>query len=265
VNITNDDPNLGTIVINAESNLWIMQTCDSGVTEGSCPNGNPVYVFYLMDVNTATGAVTSTTPATFTQITIPYGVTKTLFYGSANPLLFGNYGAVSLSNDGNTNQYIYGQYSVFLLFSGTKITSTGVSVYGQNLPFESTTSVDDLGWYTETPTSCTSNTLTSFTLNVNDSVFSYSSINKIVVNASAFTGSTYYSLPASWTGSAVGGVITYQSTGSSHDIKKGNNLNFYWRGTSPTTSTLIQSVFPITIYWRSGTSTTLQADTYCNV
>ncbi len=265
VNITNDDPNLGTIVINAESNLWIMQTCDSGVTEGSCPNGNPVYVFYLMNVNTATGAITSTTPATFTQITLPYGVTKTLFYGSTNPLLFGNYGPVSLSNDGNTNQYIYGQYSVFLLFSGTKITSTAVSVYGQNLPFESTTSVDDIGWYSETPTTCSSNTLTTFTLNVNNSAFSYSTIKQVVVNATAFTGSVSTgALPSGWTGTGTG-TITFKDSSSSKDIPKGGNFNFQWKGTSPTTSTLIQSIFPVTITWRNGQSTTLQADAYCNV
>ncbi len=155
VNITNVDPQQSDLVFNSQANLWVIETCDAGTPTSSCGQTSPVYVFYMINVNQATGAITSLSPSTFTQVQIPYGVTKTVFFGAAFPLQAHVFQYMSLTTDdtvrpGN-NLAVYGQFAVFLLLPGTKIPPMGVQLYGQNIPFESTISGDNLGWYSETP------------------------------------------------------------------------------------------------------------------
>src|SRR5271157_3641930 len=51
VNITNFDTSQSTVVIGSDSNLWIMETCDTGANVNGCTSGVPFYVFYIMGVN----------------------------------------------------------------------------------------------------------------------------------------------------------------------------------------------------------------------
>jgi len=274
VNITNDDPSLGTIVINSASNLWVIETCDSGVTEGNCPSGNPFFVFYIMDVNPSTGAVTSTTGGSFAEIVIPYGVTKTLYYGAAYDTSLQPFSTVGLTTAISTNPFYYGQFSVFLLFSGTKIVSPSVLVYGQNIPFESTTAADNFGWITQSPTSCNPGVSTTFSLNVNDSIFAYANptnpvgVDNIVINSSAFSAISVSSSPPGWTGTANSpnpGYITWSTPTKADYIANGTTDTFTWKGTAPTPSSSTQYIFPITITWTTGEITTLQSALVCTV
>jgi hypothetical protein len=265
VNITNDDPGLADIVLNSESNLWVVETCDSGIAEGNCVSvGNPVFVFYLMNVNPTTGAISSVNQGTFSEIQIPYGTTKTLYYGSLYDLSLNSYNYVALTSATNSNPYYYGQFAVFLLFAGTKIAQSGLQVYGQNIPFESTTVGDNLGWYSQTPLSTSSGAVTSFTLQVNNSAFSYTgaTINQVVVNASAFSSVSVTSSPSGWSHSVSSGIITWTSTGG---IGPNSYGNFGWKGTAPTVSGTVQELIPIYIYWSSGVVTELQAAAVCTV
>ncbi len=87
---------------------------------------------------------------------------------------------------GNNLAY-YGQFAIFMLLPGTRLPPNQVLIYGQNVPFESTVAGDNIGWYTETPSTCTGGTAQPFTLNVNNSYFSGASINRVTLNASAFS------------------------------------------------------------------------------
>jgi hypothetical protein len=265
VNITNDDPGLADIVLNSESNLWVVETCDSGIAEGNCVSiGNPVFVFYMMNVNPTTGAISSVNQGSFSEIQIPYGTTKTLYYGALYDLSLNNYNYVALTSATNSNPYYYGQFAVFLLFAGTKIAQSGLQVYGQNIPFESTTVGDNLGWYSQTPLSTTSGAVTSFTLQVNNSAFSYTGakINQVVVNASAFSSVSVTSSPSGWSSSVNAGIITWTSNGG---IGVNSYGNFGWKGTAPVVSGSVQELIPIYIYWSSGVVLELEAAAVCTV
>jgi hypothetical protein len=267
VNITNDDPSLGTIVINSQSNLWVIETCDSGVTEGNCPSGNPFFVFYVMNVNPTTGEINSNASGSFAEIQIPYGVTKTLYYGAAYDLSLQPFSVVGLTSSLSSNPFYYGQFAVFLLFAGTKIVSTNSLVYGQNIPFESTTAADNFGWYSETPISCNPGVSNSFTLTVNDSVFASTAfgISKIVLNASAFSGVTVGTLPSGWHGSVAAGIITWTNSTDAGAIGPGVFDNFAWSATAPSPTIATQYIFPLTITWDGGEITNIQAATVCTV
>ena len=267
VNITNDDPSLGTIVINSESNLWVIETCDSGVTEGNCPSGNPFFVFYVMNVNPTTGVISSTSTGSFDEIQIPYGVTKTIYYGAAYDLSLNPYSIVGLTSAVSDNPYYYGQFAVFLLFAGTKVVSANSQVYGQNIPFESTEAADNFGWYSETPVSCNPGVSTSFTLSLNDSIFANQKygITKVVLNASAFSGVTVGTLPSHWTGSQTAGTITWTNSTDAGAITPGSSDNFQWSATAPSPTVATTYIFPLTITWDGGEVTNLQAATVCTV
>ena len=267
VNITNDDPSLGTIVINSASNLWVIETCDSGVTEGNCPSGNPFFVFYVMNVNSSTGVISSTSSGSFAEIEIPYGVTKTLYYGAAYDLSLQPYSVVGLTSALSTNPYYYGQFAVFLLFAGTKIVSSNSQVYGQNIPFESTTAADNFGWYSENPVSCNPGSSTTFTLTVNDSVFASTmyGISQIVLNASAFSSVHIVSSPAGWGGSVTAGTITWTNSTDAGAITPGVSDSFKWSATAPSPALTTQYIFPLTITWDGGEVTNLQAAAVCTV
>ena len=266
VSITNDDPNLGTIVLNSETNIWITETCDFGSTEGNCPNGNPVFVFYAINVNPTTGAITNTAQGSFSQIIIPYGTTKTLYYGSEFDMSLNSFSYSALSSFNSQGQQLsyYGQFAVFMLFSGTKITQQSIQAYGQNIPFESTSAADNLAWYSETPTTCTAGTQSTFQLTVNNSAFSNSAnaINKIVLNASAFTVATPLPTPpASWSGSVSNGIITWTA---GTQIAPGSALTFSWKGTPPLSAKGLQLILPLVVYWNGGTVPVQSQAEVCN-
>jgi hypothetical protein len=269
VSITNDDPNLGTIVLDSETNIWITESCDFGTTESPCANGNPVFVFYAINVNPTTGAITDSTTGSgsFSQIVIPYGATKTLYYGAASDLSLAplNYVALSAFNTQGQQLSYYGQFSVFMLFSGTKITQQSIQTYGQNIPFESTNAADNLGYYSETPTTCTAGTQSTFSLSINDSVFSNNQygINEIVLNASAFTVGTV-TPPSHWTDSVSSGFITYTASSNSYLITNGAQLTFTWKGTPPSSASGEQLILPLEIYWNGGTVTVQSQAEVCN-
>jgi hypothetical protein len=264
VQITNEDPTQATLVINSEANLWVVQTCDSGVTAVSCPKTNPVYVFYVMNLNPKTGAVTSLN--SFNQITIPYGNTTTLYFGSAYDLSTHSFQEMDLTTDDSVcagcNQGNYGQFAVFLLFAGTKIPPQSVMVYGQNIPFESTIAADNLGWYSEQPFTCLSNTPNVFLLTVNNSAFSEGNITQVVLNASAFT-SVSATAPTGWNLAINQGVINWTYSNKMYWITPGNSLNFAWYGVAPPSLSGTQLVFPLSLHWGNGQLTALQQVESC--
>ncbi len=268
VNITNNDPEQQNIVITSESNLWVIQVCDTGATIQNCPNSNPIYVFYVLNIG-ANGAIQSTSKGSFAQIVIPYGVTKTIFYGSAYDLMLHKYQEISLSSDdsilpGNNLAY-YGEFGVFLLFAGTRISPSTNIVYGQNLPFESTITSDNLAFITQSPTVCQSNTATTFHLEVNNSAFSGAYINKVVINATAFSSLSTSNVPSHWSSSIASGYITWTNPGSNNVINPGASLNFTWSGKSPTVASTTLSFFPSWIYWNTGQVTLQEDATGCYV
>ena len=268
VNVTNQDPQQADLVVNSLANLWIVETCDAGTPTSHCGETSPVYVFYVVNVNPSTGAITSTTAGSFTQINIPYGVTKTLYFASAYPVASNNFQYMSLGTDDSTipgnNLAYYGQFALFLLLPGTKIAGTQILIYGQNIPFESTIAGDNLGWYTETPSSTTGGMTQPFQLTVNDSYFAGNPIDQIVVNASAFSGVTAVA-PTGWSESVSSGIITWTNTNSNYLINPGQTLNFYWAGVAPAVNVAVQEIFPLAIYWSAGALTELQGATACFV
>jgi hypothetical protein len=268
LNITNVDPQQSDLVFNSQANLWVIETCDAGTPTSTCGVTSPVYVFYMIEVNPTTGAITSTGSSTFSQVNIPYGVTKTLYFGSAYPLQSHAFRYMSLTTDdtvkpGN-NLAVYGQFAVFLLLPGTKIPPTGVQLYGQNIPFESTIAGDNVGWYSETPSTCTGDRYTIFQLEVNNSAFSGASISQITLNASAFS-SLSSTAPTGWSSIISNGVITWQNATDSSPIAPNSYLTFVWAGLAPSLSYSVQDIFPLKLSWDSGSFTVLQAAEGCFV
>ena len=268
VNVTNADSQQNTVVINSLANIWVIETCDAGTPTSHCGETSPVYVFYAVNVNQANGEIVSNESGSFVPISVPYGVTKTLYFAAAYPMESNDLQTMSLGTDdsvipGNNLAY-YGQFAVFLLVPGTKIAPTSVSIYGQNVPFESTIAGDNIGWSSETPSICTGDTDTVFQLQVNNSAFSGSTINKIVLDASAFS-SISATPPSGWTDSVTNGIITWSSTSSGSNIAANSNLQFAWNGLSPSLSYAVQDIFPVSIYWASGALTELQTAQGCFV
>lgn len=268
VNVTNEDSQDADIVINSQANLWIVETCDAGTATSHCGETSPVYVFYVVNVNPATGAILSTTKGSFTQINIPYGVTKTLYFASAYPVSLENFQYMSLGTDDSTipgnNLAYYGQFAIFMLLPGTRFPPNEVLVYGQNIPFESTIAGDNIGWYSETPSICTGGTAQPFSLNVNDSWFSGAPINQVVLNASSFSAISP-TAPTGWMSSVTNGIITWTNTNTNDLINPGGNLVFSWLGTAPAVNTATQEIFPLALYWNAGALTKLQGAVACFV
>ena len=227
-----------------------------------------------MNVNATTGAITSTSTGSFSEIIIPYGVTKTLYYGAAYDLSLQPMSAVGLTSAVTSNPFYYGQFAVFLLFSGTKIISPSVQVYGQNIPFESTTAADNFGWISETNTTAAPGSLVTFNLSVNDSIFAYANptnpvgIDNIVLNASAFSSVGVSASPTGWTGTANSpqtGYITWNSVNPANFIANGTTDTFTWTARAPSPASVTQYMFPIVITWTTGEITTMQEALVCTV
>lgn len=268
VNVTNDDTQDADLVINSQANLWIVETCDAGTATSHCGETSPVYVFYIVNVNPATGQILSTTQGSFAQVNIPYGVTKTLYFASAYPVALDNFQYMTLGTDDSTipgnNLAYYGQFAIFMLLPGTRLPPDQVLIYGQNVPFESTIAGDNIGWYSETPATCVGGATQPFQLTVNDSYFAGASINEIVLNASSFSDVTP-SAPTGWTDSVSNGIITWTNTNTNDLVGPGDNLNFYWDGTPPSVNTAVQDIFPLALYWNSGALTKYQGAVACFV
>jgi hypothetical protein len=268
VNVTNQDPQQSDIVLNSQTNLWLIETCDAGTPTSACGTSAPVYVFYIVNVNQQNGEIISNQSGSFTQINLPYGVTKTLFFAAAKPIQSASMQDMTLSSDDQikpgVNMGYYGQFAIYLLLPGTKIPPTGVQIYGQNIPFESTIAGDNLGSYSENPITCTSDTDTPFQLQVNNSAFSGASIYQVTLNATTFSGVTA-TAPNGWSESVSNNLITWVNTNSQYLIAPGGSLSFSWAAISPTVQYATQAIFPFSIYWNNGALTKLQEAAACYI
>ena len=201
VNVTNQDPQQSDLVINSQANMWFIESCDAGTPTSECGVTAPVYVFYIVNVNQTTGEIISNSTNSYTQINLPYGVTKTLFFAASKPIQTNDMQVMSLTSDDEIrpgqNYGFYGQFAIYLLLPGTRIPPVGIQLYGQNIPFESTIAGDNIGWYSETPNICTGDTPTVFELQVNDSVFTGKSNDQVTLNATGLS-SLAATAPTGW-------------------------------------------------------------------
>ncbi|HZW57371.1 MAG TPA: hypothetical protein VFF30_13865 [Nitrososphaerales archaeon] len=241
--IVNNDPAFGTIVVDAHTDLWTFVSCSSGC------GGQSLLFFYVMNV-ASNGTITSTTQGSFTPITIPYGQSATIYFGSANDLSLGSFAPQQISD-------AIGEHDVFMIFSGAKVNPTNTSLYSQNVPFSSTFTADNIANFTETPQSCSSGTQTTFTLKVGNSVWSTTGssngISKVVVQAGQFTSPSVGAPPSGWSGNVYpnGSIIWTASTSSYYIHAKGINT-FTWTGTAPV-SNGTQVAFVSSAYFVGGT------------
>ncbi len=252
IQITNNDPSVGTIILDSRSDMWLYNYCPHGC--GTVP----LFAFYLVNVAT-NGTVTSPTKGTFSEISIPYGVTQTVYFASANDISLGNFQTITMSQSHNV---ALGEYDVFIIISGSDSTATNSVLYAQNLPFGGSFLADNVAWYAESPRVCTHSATATFSLQLNNSALSSSSIHSISLNATSFS-SVQATAPSGWTKSInPPGFITWTSGDSGHNIDPADSLNFSWTGTAPSTVGT-QSIFLITIDWTGGTITMQQAATGC--
>ena len=245
--ITNNDPSVGTITIDSHTDLWVYQTCQSG-----CGNSKQI-TFYVINV-ASSGAITSTSKGSFVPIQIPYGTSATIYFGSASDLSLNSFSAIYISGKSGTG---YGEYGVFLLASGSNTLSTSALLYSQNLPFRGTFVADNIGWYSGSPLSCSPNTATPFALMINNSQSSPDRIDQITLNASSFSSVTA-AAPPGWDVSVNSGIITW----SAGTIRANSYQTFTWSGTAPG-GIGVQSVFPLSLTWSSGVITSEQAAVGC--
>ena len=145
--ITNNDPSAGTVTIDSHTELYLYQTCPSG-----CGGNVPVFAYFIVNV-ASNGAITSYNKGSFAPITVPYGDSQTLYFASKNDLAIGSFATLQVNAPGN--KVGLGEYDVFEIISGSDALATGAILYGQNLPFAGTFLSDNVGWFSETPTSCT--------------------------------------------------------------------------------------------------------------
>lgn len=249
VQVTNDDPDAGTIVLDSHTDLWTFVSCSGGCGSQS------LLFFYIMNV-ASDGTVTSTSTGSFVPIEIPFGSTVTLYFGSQNDLSLGNY----------NYQYIndaVGEHDVFLIMSGTKVLTSNSTLYSQNLPFAATFTADNIAAYSQNVYICSAGTQQTFQLSLSNSAFSAYNINKLTVNTSGLSFVTPVASPSGWTSSYSSGTITWSATGSG--ITVGNSLTFSWTGNIPSGSTGVQYTFPSTAYFNNGQITTQQVTTGCYV
>jgi flagellin-like protein len=258
VQITNNDPSAGTIVIDSHTDLWTFLSCGSGCGTQS------LLGFYVMNV-LANGTITSRTQNSFSPIMITYGATKTIYFGSGCDLsICSSYSPQSISD-------AIGEHDVFMIFSGALVSASNSSLYSQNLPYTATFASDNIAGFSETPTTCgNGSSIPSFSLTVTNSKWSPAGdgIDVVSVNASAFTNvqAPIAQSPIGWIPSvSSSGIITWTATNSAYYIMPSNSLKFIWSGTAPVVSTGTQYTFLSTAYWNSGTIKSQQIDTGCFV
>ena len=249
IQVTNYDPSAGTIILDSHSDLWTFVSCGSGCGTQS------ILFFYIMNVG-PTGTVTSQNTGSFVPITIPFGATTTLYFGSSYDLSLNNYNYQSISD-------AVGEHDVFLILSGTKVTAANSSVYSQNLPFAATFTADNIAAFSQNVYSCSSGGNQNFQFNITNSQYSSYNINKLTLNATGFTVSTPVPAPAGWTSSYSSGMITWSTTGGG--IAIGSTLPFSWTGKAPTVTSGTQYTFPASVTFAGGTITSQSVTTGCYV
>jgi len=251
--VTNNDPAVGTITIDSHTEIYLYHTCGGG-----CGGNVPVFAFFVVNVGSV-GTITSTTKGSFVPITIPYGVTQTLYFASANDLSVNSIASQQLSGSGS--KVGLGEYDVFVIISGSDTESSKSILYTQNLPFAGSYLADNVAWVSETPTSCTHSSSTSFTLTVTNAWISKGNINQVSLNAS---GMALVTSPkqAGWANPKItGGTVITWNAGK---INTGQSYSFTWSGTAPA-AVGTQTVFPITISFSSGTVVSQQTAVGCYV
>jgi hypothetical protein len=255
VQITNNDPSAGTIVIDSHTDLWTFLSCGAGCGTQS------LLGFYVMNV-LPNGTIISRTQNSFTPITIPYGSTRLVYFGSGCDLSICSAYTPQSINDN------FGEHDVFMIFSGALVSASNSTLYSQNLPYTATFASDNIAGFSQTPTTCGNGSSSSFSLTVTNSNWSPvgDGINQVVVNASAF-GNVQYSIPppTGWVPTIAGGIITWRTTIAQDYITPGNSLKFGWSGTAPIVTTGTQYTFLSTAYWNGGTIQSQQIDTGCFV
>ena len=252
VQVTNNDPSAGTIVIDSHTDLWTFLSCGSGCGSQS------LLAFYVMNV-LANGTITSRTQNSFNPIMIPYDATKTIFFGSSCDLsICSSYTPQSISDS-------IGEHDVFMIFSGALVSASNSTLYSQNLPYSATFTSDNIAGFSETPTTCGNGSSTSFSLTVSNSNWTPAGdgIESVSVNASGFSNVLPAVPPTGWSTSETSGIITW--TTSTNYIMPGQSVTFDWNATAPIVSTGTQYTFLSTALWNSGTILSQQIDTGCFV
>lgn len=249
IQVTNDDPNAGTIILDSHTDLWTFVSCSGGCGSQS------LLFFYIMNVATS-GTVTSASSGSFVPITIPFGATATLYFGSQTDLSLGSYNYQSISDS-------VGEHDVFLILSGTKVLTTNSSLYSQNLPFSATFTADNIAAFSQNVYECSPGTQQTFQLSISNAKYSANSINQLTVNTSGLSYSTPVPAPSGWTATPGTGTITWKTVGSG--IAVGSTLTFSWTGDIPSGSAGIQYTFPSTAYFSGGKITSQIVTTGCYV
>ncbi|MDG6994281.1 MAG: hypothetical protein JRN52_00040 [Nitrososphaerota archaeon] len=255
--VTNIDPAVGTIVVNSHTDLWTFVSCASGCGSES------LLFFYVMNV-LPNGTITSTTQGSYVPIEIPYGVTKTIYFGSANDLSLDNYAAQSINDN-------VGEHDVFMIFSGTMVSAKNATLYAQNLPFAATFVADNLATWTQTPKSCPQGQSTTFSQTITNTQWSVSGgsngINEVKIEAGAFSSISAISQPSGWNTATVypNGTIIWTSNGNGNAIHAGTSGTFSWSGVAPSVTTGTQYVFPSTVMFNNGQVISQPIDTGCFV
>jgi multisubunit Na+/H+ antiporter MnhB subunit len=249
LSVTNNDPSVGTIVVDSHTEIYLYETCRNG-----CGGNVPIFAYFVVNVGSG-GAITSTSTGSFVPISIPYKATKVLYFASTNDISLGSFATQAMSGPGG--KVGLGEYDVFVIIHGTDTLSTGGVLYSQNLPFAGSFLADNVAWPNQTPITCTHSSTTNFALTVTNSQLSTSSVKKITVNATGFS-SLSASNAGSFTASISGTLITWQS-GS---IGAGNSMTFRWTGKAPATVGA-EDITPIMITFNSGTMVLQQAASGC--
>lgn len=251
VQVTNDDPQAGTIVLDSHTDLWTFVSCSGGCGTQS------ILFFYIMNV-APSGTVTSTSQGSFVPISIPYGATVTLYFGSQNDLSLGSYNYQSITD-------AVGEHDVFLILSGTKVLTSNSTLYSQNLPFAATFTADNIASYSQNVYSCSPGTQQNFQLSITNSKYSAYTINQLTVDTSGLSVVTPISSPSGWTGSYNSNTetITWSTTGSGIGI--GSTVTFSWTANIPSGSAGTQYTFPSTAYFSGGSITSQQVTTGCYI
>ncbi|MHB8565868.1 MAG: hypothetical protein ACYC7D_05675 [Nitrososphaerales archaeon] len=253
--VTNNDPSGGTIVVDAHTDLWTFLSCGSGC------GSQTTLSFYVMNV-ASDGTVTSTSYNSYVPIQIPYGSTKTIYFGSSCDLSTSSCSSFSSQSVSDSEN----EHDVFMIFSGTLVTAKNSTLYSQNLPFAATFTSDNIASYSETPTTCGNGSSTTFSLQVTNTNWSPSGdkINKVVVEAPTFNPpTTQPTAPSGWAVSVNSGTITWTTSGSY--IVPGQTLKFSWQGTAPVVNTGTQVTFISNVNWNSGTIQSQPINTGCFV
>ncbi len=243
VQFTNNDPSGGTIFIDSHTDLWTFLSCGGGC------GTQQLLTFYVMNV-APDGTITSVNQGSFVPIQIPYGTTKTIFFGAASDLSLSTYSSQSVTDSAS---FPYNEFDVFLIFSGSLVSAKNSTLYSQNLPFAATFSSDNIALYSQTPTQCGNGTQTQFALTVTNSGYSSNKFNQVVVQAGPFFSSLQAVSANGWTYQITNGIITW--TTNSNFTSPGSSITFRWSGTSPIVHNGTQVTFPSTVYWNGGSST----------